>query len=123
MKQQRRHTRQSINCDAKGSPDSKGFPAYSRLPRSTQGYTTPPAHSTGPRRLRGIRTRDIVHLNHKSGQTVTGRATLALKDRRVKIKGQNGQTVTAAPSEATLIAHGSRWSVSQRTAITDQADR
>ena len=125
LKRQRRHSRQSINCDAKGSPDSKGFPAYSRLPRATQGYTTPPAHSTGPRRLRSIRTGDIVRLNHKSGQTCTGRATLALKDRRVKIKGQgqDGQTVTAALSQATLIAHGSRWSVSQRTAITDQANR
>ena len=125
LKRQRRHSRQSINCDAKGSPDSKGFPAYSRLSRSTQGYTTPPAHSTGPRRLRGIRTGDIVRINHKSGQTYSGRATLALKDRRVKIKGQgqNGQTVTSAPSQATLIAHGSRWSVSQHTDVTDQADR
>ena len=56
LKRQRQHTRQSINCDAKGSPANKGFPAYSSLPRSTQGYTTPPAHSIGPRRLHGIRT-------------------------------------------------------------------
>ena len=88
LKRQRQHTRQSINCDAKGSPANKGFPAYSRLPRSTQGYTTPPAHSTGPRRLRGIRTGDIVRINHKSGQTFTGRAWLGLKNQKVKIKGR-----------------------------------
>ena len=123
LKRQRRHNRQAINCDANGSPANKRFPAYSRLSRSTQGYTTPPAHSTDPRRLRDIPTGDIVRINHKSGQTFTGRATLALKDRRVKIKGQNGQTVTAAPSRATLIAHGYRWSVSRRTAIADQANR
>ena len=124
LKRQRRHNRQSINCNANGSPYSKDFPAYSRLPRATQGYTTPPAHSVGPRRLHGIRSGDIVRI-HRKGQTRTGRATVALKDRRVKIKGQgqNGQTVTAAPSQATLIAHGNRWSVSQRTAITDQANR
>ena len=124
LKRQRRHTRQSINCNANGSPYSKDFPAYSRLPRATQGYTTPPAHSVGPRRLHGIRSGDIVRI-HRKGQTHTGRATVALKDRRVKIKGQgqNGQTVTAAPSQATLIAHGNRWSVSRRTAITDQPNR
>ena len=124
LKRQRRHTRQSINCNANGSPYSKDFPAYSRLPRATQGYTTPPAHSVGSRRLHGVRSGDIVRI-HRKGQTHTGRATVALKDRRVKIKGQgqNGQTVTAAPSQATLIAHGTRWSVSRRTATTDQADR
>ena len=124
LKRQRRHNRQSINCNANGSPYSKDFPAYSRLPRATQGYTTPPAHSVGPRRLHGIRSGDIVRI-HRKGQTRTGRATVALKDRRVKIKGQgqNGQTVTAAPSQATLIAHGNRWSVSRRTAITDQANQ
>ena len=63
LKRHRRHTRQSINCDAKGSPDNKEFPTYSRLPKSTQGYTTPPAHSRGPRRLRGIRSGDIVCIN------------------------------------------------------------
>ena len=124
LKRQRRHTRQSINCNANGSPCSKDFPAYSRLPRATQGYTTPPAHSVGPRRLHGIRSGDIVRI-HRKGQTRTGRATVALKNRRVKIKGQgqNGQTVTAVPSQATLIAHGNRWSVSRRTAITDQPNR
>ena len=124
LKRQRRHTRQSVNCNANGSPYSKHFPAYSRLPRATQGYTTPPAHSVGPRRLHGVRSGDIVRI-HRKGQAHTGRATVALKDRRVKIQGQdqNGQTVTAAPSQATLIAHGTRWSVSRRTAITDQANR
>ena len=124
LKRQRRHNRQSINCNANGSPYSKDFPAYSRLPRATQGYTTPPAHSVGRRRLHGIRSGDIVRIQRK-GQTHTGRATVALKDRRVKIigPGQNGQTVTAAQSQATLLAHSSRWSVSRHTTITDQANR
>ena len=51
LKRQRRHSRQSVNCNAAGSPAGKEFPAYSRLPRAKQGYTTPPAHSVGPRRL------------------------------------------------------------------------
>ena len=116
LKRQRRQTRQSINCDAKGSPASKDFPTYSRLPRSTKGYTTPPAHSTSPRRLRGIRTGDIVRINHKSGQTFTGRATLDLKAQRVKTKTKGHPTVTAAPPQARLIAHAGRWTVSLRKA-------
>ncbi len=123
LKRQRRHTRQSINCDAKGSPANKGFPAYSRLPKSTQGYTTPPAHSVGPRRLRGIRTGDIVRLNHKSGQTFTGRATVKLKHKRVEIKGQGHTTLTAAAPQARLIAHAGRWTASLRQPPTDQADQ
>ena len=78
LKRQRRHTRQSINCNANGSPYSKDFPTYSRLSRATQGYTTTPAHSVGPRRLAGIRSGHIVCIHHK-GQTRTGRATVALK--------------------------------------------
>ena len=121
LKRQRRHTRQAINCDAKGSPANKGFPAYSRLPRSTQGYTTPPAHSVGPRRLRGIRTGDIVRLNHKSGQTFTGRATLGLKNQEVKIKGH--PTVSVSAPAARLIVHGDRWSVSLRPAARSQSNQ
>ena len=118
LKRQRRHTRQSINCNANGSPYSKDFPAYSRLPRATQGYTTPPAHSVGPRRLAGIRSGDIVRLNHHSGQTFTSRATLALNDRGIKIKGQGegGGTVSAPAYQGALIAHSGRWSVSRRMA-------
>ena len=123
LKRQRRHSRQSINCNAKGSPASKDFPAYSRLPRSTQGYTTQPAHSVGPRRLAGIRTGDIVSINHHTGHTFTGRATLALKAHRVKIKTQGHPTVTAAPSQATLIAHGGRWTASLHKATADQTNQ
>ena len=123
LKRQRRHTRQSINCDAKGSPANKGFPAYSRLPRSTQGYTTPPAHSIGPRRLTRIRTGDIVHIHHHTDQTYTGRATLSLKAQRVKIKIKGHPTVTAAASQASLIAHGGRWTVSLRQPTADQASQ
>ena len=47
LKRQRRHSRQSVNCNAAGSPAGKEFHAYSRLPRAKQGYTTPPAHSVG----------------------------------------------------------------------------
>ena len=121
LKRQPRHNRQSINCDANGSPASKHFPDYSRLPRSTQGYTTPPAHSVGPRRLRGIRTGDIVRLNHKSGQTFTGRATLGLKNQEVKIKGR--PTVSVPAPAARLIVQGGRWSVSLRPAASDQSNQ
>ena len=121
LKRQRRHARQSINCNAKGSPASGDFPAYSRLPRSTQGYTTPPAHSTAPRRLAGIRTGDIVRISHHTSQTYVGRATLDLKAQRVKIKIKGHQTVTAAASQARLIAHGGRWTASLRQPPADQA--
>ena len=121
LKRQRRHTRQAINCDAKGSPANKGFPAYSSLPRAIQGYTTPPAHSVGPRRLRGIRTGDIVRISHHTGQTYTGRATLGLKNREVKIKGR--PTVSVSAPAARLIAHGGRWSVSLRPAASDQSNQ
>ena len=121
LKRQRRHTRQAINCDAKGSPTNKDFPAYSSLPRAIQGYTTPPAHSVGPRRLRGIRTGDIVRINHHTGQTHTGRATLGLKNREVKIKGR--PTVSVSAPAARLIAHGGRWSVSLRPAANDQSNQ
>ena len=122
LKRQRRHTRQAINCDAKGSPANKGFPAYSRLPRSTQGYTTPPAHSVGPRRLRGIRTGDIVRINHKSGQTFTGRATGHIKNNRILLKpqGKNSRSLSATTSKAVLIAHGGRWTVSHQKRISNQ---
>ena len=121
LKRQRRHNRQSIHCNAEGSPASKHFPGYSRLPKSIQGYTTPPAHSIGPRRLTHIRTGDIIHIHHKTGQTRTGRATLALKDQRVKIKTKGHPTVTAAASQARLIAHAGRWTASLRQPYTDQA--
>ena len=114
LKRQPRHNRQSINCDANGSPTSKHFPDYSRLPKSTQGYTTPPAHSAGPRRLNGIRSGDIVRIEHHTGQTHTGRATLALKDQRVKIKGKGQPTVSAKPARARLIVHGGRWTIPRR---------
>ena len=113
LKRQCRRRRQSINCNAKGSPDSKYFPAYSRLPKSTQGYATPPAHSVGPRQIAGIRARDIVRINHHSGQNCTGRTTLALKSQRVKIKTQGQPTITAAPSKSRLIAHAGRWTASR----------
>lgn len=116
LNRQRRHKRHSINCDEAGSPKSKDLPAYSRLPKCQQGYTTPPAHSVGPRRLHGIRTGDLIRIRHGDGHTYTGRATLDLKARRVKIKRSNAPTVTAAPTRATLIAHASRWSVSHHTA-------
>ena len=121
LKRQRRHTRQAINCNTEGSPYSKDFPAYSRLPRSSQGYTTPPAHSVGPRRLRGIRTGDIVRISHHTGQTYTGRATLGIKNREVKIKGR--PTVSVSAPAARLIVHGGRWSVSLRPAASDQSNQ
>ena len=109
LKRQRRHNRQSISCDANGSPASKHFPNYSRLPRSTQGYTTPPAHSAGPRHLNGIRSGDIVRIYHHTGQTHTGRATLKLKAKRVHIKTKDNPTVTAPASRTRLAAYGDRW--------------
>ena len=113
LKRQRRHSRQSVNCNAAGSPAGKEFPAYSRLPREKQGYTTPPAHSVGPRRLRGIRTGDIVRIDHASGQTFIGRTTLNLKKRQVKIKTKGSSTVSATPPKSRLITHGGRWTASR----------
>ena len=125
LKRQRRHTRQSINCDGNGSPDSKEFPAYSRLPRGQQGYTTPPAHSVGPRRLHGIRTGDTVRIRQESGETFTGRATLKLKDRRVEIKRAkpDGGAATGAARTATLLAHTGRWEVHLNQPPTKKAQR
>ena len=105
LRRQPRHNRQSINCDANGSPASKHFPDYSRLPKSTQGYTTPPAHSAGPRRLNGIRSEDIVRIDHHTGQTHTGRATLALKDQRVGSSCRFGRQWYA------IVAFGTSWFV------------
>ena len=101
LRRQRRHNRQSINCNASGTPYSKDFPAYSRLPRSQQGYTTPPAHSTAPRRLKSIGSGDMIRIVHRTGQTFTGRATLSLRDKRIKIKGmgKSRQTVSAPTSQ------------------------
>ena len=125
LKRQRRHMRQSINCDGNDSPDSKEFPAYSRLPRGQQGYTTPPAHSVGPRRLRGIRTGDIVQIRQKNRQTFTGRATLQLKDNRIHIKRAkpDGSTATGAAATATLLAHTTRWEVILNQPPSKQARR
>ena len=116
LKRHSRRQRQSINCDKHGSPASKDFPDYCRLPRSQQGYTAPPAHSVGPRRLRGIRSGDLVRIRHHSGQDYTGRCTLAFQDRRVKLKAQGpqGRTVTATPEKTILIAHQSRWTATTR---------
>ena len=113
LKRQRRHSRQSVNCNAAGNPAGKKFPAYSRLPRSKQGYTTPPAHSAGPRRLRGIRTGDIVRIDHQSGQTFIGRTTLNIKKQQVKIKTKGSSTVSTTPPKSQLIAHGGLWTASQ----------
>ena len=113
LKRQRRHSRQSVNCNAAGSPAGKEFPAYSQLPRSKQGYTTPPAHSVGPRRLNSIRTGDIVRIDHESGQTFFGRTTLDLKKRQVKIKTKGSSTVSATPPKSRLIAHVGRWNTSR----------
>ena len=120
LKRQRRHMRQSIDCDGNGSPDSKDFPAYSRLPREKQGYITPRAHSAGPRRLHGIRTGDLVRIRQRNGQTFTGRATLQIKQKRVKIKRAkpDGSTATAAAATATLLAHTGRWEVQQNQSST-----
>ena len=125
LKRQRRHMRQSINCNGDGSPDSKEFPDYSRLPREKQGYTTPPAHSGGPRRLHGIHTGDTVRVKQKNGQTFTGRVTLKLKDRRVQIKRAqpDGSTATGAAATATLLAHTGRWEVRLNQPPTKKAQR
>ena len=116
LKRQGRHCRRAINCDASGNPASKDFPAYSRLPRSQQGYTTPPGHSAGPRRLHGIATGDLARIRHHTGQTYSGRATVGLRQRNVKIKGggPNGKSVSAKIERATLIARRQRWTVSRR---------
>ena len=53
---------------------------------------------------------------HQSGQTFTGRATLALKDQRVKIRSKGQPTVTAKPPQARLVTHVGRWSISLRKA-------
>ena len=120
LKRQRRHSRQSVNCNAAGSPAGKEFPTYSRLPREKQGYTTPPAHSVGPRRLRGIRSGDIVRIDHASGRTFLGRTTLDLKKRQMKIKTKGSSTVSATPPKSRLIAHGGRWTASRHQAPTTQ---
>ena len=111
LKRQGRHRRQSINCDEKGRPAGKDFPAYSRLPRSQQGYSKPPAHSVGPRRLHGIASGDLVRIRGR-----TGRATVYLKDRRVVIKGK--PAVSSKASQAVLLAHRQRWNVAPRQATT-----
>ena len=123
LKRQSRHNRQSINCDDSGSPANKQeFPAYSRLPQAIQGYTTPPAHSIGPRRLKGIRTGDIVRIEHHSGNTF-GRATLQIKAKRVVVKTKGQPTVTSSASRAKLVAHVGRWTVSRyRPTAEQQAD-
>ena len=122
LKRQRRHMRQSINCDGKGRPDSKEFPDYSRLPQEKQGYTTPPAHSAGPRRLHGIRTGDTVRIRQRNGQTFSVRATLKLKDRRVEIKRAkpDGSAATGAAKAATLLAPASRWEVQRNQSPSKQ---
>ena len=79
LKRQRSHKRQSINCNAHGSPASKDFPNYNRLPRARQGYTTPPSHSTGPRRLHGSASGDLVLITRRDGSKRIGRATVDLK--------------------------------------------
>ena len=109
LKRQGRHRRQSINCDANGSPASKNFTDYSSLPRCQQGYTTPPAHSTGPRRLHGMASGDLVRIRGR-----TGRATVHINGRRAVIKGK--PAVTAKASQAVLIAHRQRWVVALRQA-------
>ena len=114
LRRQRRHKRQSINCNDAGTPYSTEFPSYSRLPREIQGYTTPPAHSAGPRRIKGIRSGDIVRIKHHSGQTYTGRATLGLKRPRVKIRFKGHPEVSAKPEPARIVAPGSRWTVATR---------
>ena len=122
LKRQRRRSRQSINCNSHGSPASKAFPDYCRLPRSKQGYTTPPSHSVGRRRQNGISTGDIVRIRHHSGQTFTGRAVLAIKAQRVRIrrKGHQPEIVSATTSKTALTAHRSRWTISFRQATTRQ---
>ena len=112
LKRQGRHRRQSINCDENGRPAGKDFPAYSRLPRSQQGYTTPPAHSVGPRRLHGIASGDIVRIRGR-----IGRATVYLKNRRAVIKGK--PAISAKASQAVLLAHRQRWNLAARQATTN----
>ena len=117
LNRQRRHKRQSVNCDKNGSPRAKdAFRKYSKLPRERQGYTKPPSHSAGPRRLRGIASSDIALIHHISGNRHIGRATLDLNKGSVKLKGQgsNGGALTPTASKAALVAHAGRWSVSQR---------
>ena len=116
LKRQGQHCRQSINCDEDGSPAGDEFPKYSRLPREKQGYTTPPAHSTGPRRLHGMESGDIVRIIRQNGQTSIGRATLKLKRKRIEIKGK--PSVTAKASRANLCAHRQRWIISRHKDTT-----
>ena len=122
LRRQRRHSRQSINCNSHGSPASKAFPDYCRLPRSTQAYITPPSHSVGRRRINGIGTGDIVRIMRHSGQTFTGRAIEDIKAQRVKIrrKGHQPERVSATASKTALTAHRSRWTVSFRQDATHQ---
>ena len=57
-------------------------------------------------------TGDMVRLNHHSGRTITGRATMGLKNKEVKIKGTT--TASAKVKAASLVAHTGRWSTSIR---------
>ena len=124
LQRQSRHNRQSINCDDSGNPANKQeFPAYSRLPKAIQGYPTPPAHSVGQRRLKGIRTGDIIRIEHHSGNTFTGRATLQIKAKRAAVKTKGQTTATASASRAKLVAHVGRRIVSRcRSTAEQQAD-
>ena len=53
-----------------------------------------------------MRSSDIVRLNHHGSQTLTGRATMKIRDRRVDTKGK--PTVSAPARAARLAAHTSR---------------
>ena len=110
LKRQGRHRRQSIQCEKNGRPKGDEFPDYSRLPRSRQGFTTPPAHSTGPRRLNGISSGDIVRVQNQKGRQAMGRVTMKLKDQRTVIKGK--PEVSCQASRANLCAYRHRWAVS-----------
>ena len=125
LKRQGRHKRQSINCDKNGSPHSKDFPDYSRLPKEKQGYSTPPAHSTGPRRRHGIRTGDIVKIRQENGQTFTGRAVLHIRQKIVRINQakSTGDDATAPARTAMLLAHSSRWEVRQNQVPSKPSQR
>ena len=110
LKRIRRHKRQSIRNNKYGSPMSKEFPNYSRLSRAVQGFTTPPAHSIGPRRLRGIRSSDIVKIQHKNGIWYYGFCIIGIKRQRIFIpKINNGSEVSTSFDKVHLIAHSGRW--------------
>ena len=112
LKRQRRHRRQSIRCDKYGNPASRDYPDYCRRPRSQQGFTRPPGHSVGPRRLRSIRSGDLVRIHHRSGEQYTGHATVILKARRVVLPQPGNSRVTATAARTQLIAHTGRWLIS-----------